>query len=331
MRCLTIIAAVILTAGTAVADPMPSWNDGPSKQKIIDFVEATTRNGGPDFISSSKRIAVFDNDGTLWAEQPIYFQLAFAFDRIKAMAPQHPEWKETQPFKAVLENDVKALAASGKRGLTELIMTTHAGMTAEEFESVVLDWVATAKHPKTGRLYTEMIYQPMLELLDYLRANGFKTYIVSGGGIDFMRPWAERIYGIPPEQVIGSSVKVEYKDSADGSQLMRLPEVNFIDDKAGKPVGIHYYIGRRPVAAFGNSDGDFEMLEWVTSGNGARLGAFVHHDDAEREVAYDRDSHIGRLDRGLDEAPKRDWSLISMKNEWKCVFRYQCAGIATSK
>jgi len=267
---------------------------------------------------------VFDNDGTLWSEQPVYFQLLFAIDRVKALAGQHPEWKEKQPFKAVIEGDMEALARSGKKGIAELVMASHAGMSTQEFEKIASDWIATARHPKTGKSYTEMVYQPMLELLQYLRSNGFKTFIVSGGGIEFMRPWVEKVYGIPPEQVIGSKIKVEYKSVGGAPALMRLPALDFIDDKAGKPVGIHYHIGRRPIAAFGNSDGDFEMLEWTTSGEGPRFGMIVHHDDGAREVAYDRDSHIGRLNRGLDEGPGRGWIIASMKNDWKCVFADQC-------
>jgi phosphoglycolate phosphatase-like HAD superfamily hydrolase len=301
-----------------------SWNDGPAKSAIISFVDKVTREGSPDYVAPAKRIAVFDNDGTLWAEKPIYFQLLFAIDRVKAIASQHPEWKDKQPFKAVLENDMEALLGYGQKGLVELLMASHAGMSTEEFEKIASDWIATAKHPKTGKPYTQLVYQPMLELLEYLRANGFKTFIVSGGGIEFMRPWVEKVYGIPPEQVIGSRIKVEYK-IADGKPiLMRLPALDFYDDNAGKPVGIHYHIGRRPIAAFGNSDGDFEMLEWVTSGRGARLGMLVRHDDAEREVAYDRKSHIGRLSRGLDEGPARGWIINSMKSDWKCVFANQC-------
>ena len=279
-----------------------------------------TKEGGSDFVPVAQRIAVFDNDGTLWAEQPMYFQLAFALDRVKALAPTHPEWKDKQPFKGVLEGDMKAVAATGEHGLLEIIAATHVGNTTEEFEKIVTDWVASAKHPKTGRLYTQMVYQPMLELLAYLRANGFKTYIVSGGGVEFMRPWVERVYGIPPEQVVGSRAKVKYEVRNGVPVLLRLAEVDHIDDKAGKPVGIHQVIGRRPVAAFGNSDGDFEMLEWTTSAPGLRFGLIVHHTDAEREWAYDRTSHIGQLARGLDEAPKRGWIVVDMKREWRTIF-----------
>jgi phosphoserine phosphatase len=308
----------------AQTDPLPSWNDGAAKKAIIDFVARVTNQGGADFVPPAERIAVFDNDGTLWSEQPMYAQLAFAIDRVKALASRHPEWKHEQPFKAVLENDVETLAKSGKKGLLKLIAASHAGMSTEEFDRIVRDWIASARNPKTGKLYTQMVYQPMLELMDYLRADGFKTFIVSGGGIAFMRPWAERVYGIPPEQVIGSTIKVKYEVKDGKPVLTRLPEINFIDDKAGKPVGIHDRIGRKPIAAFGNSDGDFQMLEWVTSGAGARLGMIVHHDDAKREVAYDRKSDIGQLSRGLDEAPERGWTIISMKNDWKCVMRFQC-------
>jgi phosphoserine phosphatase len=322
-----ILGVAMFCAGPmagAFADSLPSWNDGAARKAIVDFVARVTTQGSPAFVPPAKRIAVFDNDGTLWSEQPMYFQLAFAIDRIRTLAPRHPEWKTKQPFKAVLDGDFQALAASGERGMIELVMASHAGMSADAFEKIVSDWIRTAKHPKTGKPYTEMVYQPMLELLTYLRANGFKTFIVSGGGIDFMRPWAERVYGIPPEQVVGSSIKVKYEVSNGKPTLTRLPAINFLDDKAEKPVGIHYHIGHRPILAFGNSDGDFQMLEWVTAGTGARLGLLVHHDDDKREFAYDRKSHIGRLARGLDEGPGRGWVITSMKERWKCIFPYQC-------
>jgi len=279
-----------------------------------------TQEDGPDFVPAPQRIATFDNDGTLWCEQPMYVQLAFALERVKSLSDQHPEWKDTQPFKAVLDNDIAALAKSGEKGLLELIMATHAGMSTVEFEKIASDWIKAARHPKFKRPYTELVYQPMLELLAYLRANGFKTFIVSGGGIEFMRPWTERVYGIPPEQVVGSSIKTKYEVKDGVPELIRLPEIHFIDDKAGKPVGINEHIGRRPIAAFGNSDGDLEMLEWTTAVGGARLGMLVHHDDAAREYAYDRKSHFGTLNKGLDEAPKRGWTLISMKDDWKQIF-----------
>ena len=303
------------------ADPLPSWNDGAARTAIVDFVEKVTTPGAPGFVPEPERIAVFDNDGTLWSEQPMYVQLAFVLDRVKALAPQHPEWKDKQPFKAALEGDLKALGASGPRGLAELTAATHAGMTAAEFETIVADWLKTALHPKYDRPYTELVYQPMLELLAYLRAHGFKTFIVSGGGIDFMRPWAEKVYGIPPEQVIGSSIEVKFEMRAGEPVLMREPEIRFIDDKAGKPVGIHFHIGRRPLAAFGNSDGDLQMLEYTTAaGTGPRFGLIVHHDDAQREVAYDRDSPFGKLDKALDAAKARGWTVVSMKEDWKTVF-----------
>jgi phosphoserine phosphatase len=315
------IASLSLPA-FAAADPLPSWNDTAPKKAIVTFVERVTKSGSPEFVPPAERIATFDQDGCLWAEQPMYAQLAFALDRVKALAPQHPEWKEKQPFKAALEGDVKTVFAGGEHSLLELVMATHAGNTTEEFGQTVKEWIATARHPKTGRLYTEMVYQPMLELLAYLRANGFKTFIVSGGGIEFMRPWTEKVYGIPPEQVIGSSIRTKFEVRDGKPVLVRLPEINFIDDKAGKPVGIQQHIGRRPIAAFGNSDGDFEMLEWTTAGPGPRLGVYVHHDDAGREWAYDRKSPIGRLDRGLDEAAKRGWVVISMKSDWKVIFPF---------
>ncbi len=314
------LAAALVPWAQAQSDPLPSWNDGAAKARILEFVRAVTVAGTPTFVPPAERIAVFDNDGTLWSEQPAYFQLLFALDRIKALAPKHPEWKTKQPFKAALEGDMKALAASGEHGLLELVMATHAGNTTQEFESIVKDWLATARHPRFKRPYIELVYQPMLELLAYLRSNGFKTFIVSGGGIEFMRPWVEKVYGVPPEQVVGSSIKVKYDVREGKPALVRLPAINFIDDKAGKPVGIHYHIGRQPIAAFGNSDGDFQMLEWTTSGPGARLGLIVHHTDAEREYAYDRKSHIGRLDRGLDEAGQRRWTVVDMKRDWKRIY-----------
>jgi phosphoserine phosphatase len=323
-RLLGAIAAfaALVAAGAAIAlsDPLPSWNDGAAKARIVGFVQAVTNTASKDFVPPSERIAVFDNDGTLWSEQPAYFQLLFAIDRVKALSPKHPEWKTRQPFKAILEGDMKALAASGEKGLAELVMATHAGNTADEFAQIVRDWLATARHPKFKRPYTDLVYQPMLELLAYLRANGFQTWIVSGGGIEFLRVFAEDRYGVPPQQVVGSSVKTKYEVRDGKPVIVRLPQIDFVDDKAGKPVGIHRFIGKRPIAAFGNSDGDFEMLEWVTAAPGARLGFIVHHDDTEREFAYDRKSSVGRLDRGLDEGPKRGWTIVSMKNDWRTVY-----------
>ena len=311
------------TSFVADTNPLPSWNDGSSKKAIIDFITKTTKEGGADFIPVIDRIACFDNDGTLWSEQPMYFQLAFAIDRVKAMAPEHPEWKTTPPFKALLEGDMKTVMTGGEKALFQIIMATHAGMTTDEFETSVKDWMATAKHPKTGRHYNEMIYQPMIELLNYLRANKYKTFIVSGGGVDFMRPWVEQAYGIPPDQVVGSSGKVKY-DTLNGKPvLVKLPEVNFIDDKDGKPIGIHQYIGKRPVFTVGNSDGDYSMLQWASTAAGyPRFGMIVHHTDAEREWAYDRQSHIGKLDKGLDDAAKYDWTVVDMKNEWKKIYAF---------
>jgi hypothetical protein len=320
---LVIGAASLLAARLPAADPLPSWNDGPSKAAILDFVARTTKPGGPDFVPSAERIATFDNDGTLWCEQPMYVQLAFALDRVKSLAPQHPEWKDKEPFASVLKGNLKGVTASGEKGLVEMIMATHAGMTSDEFAKVASDWLATAKHPKFGRSYTECVYQPMLELLTHLRVNGFKTFIVSGGGIEFMRPWSERVYGIPPEQVVGSSGKLQYELRGDTPVLLKLPEINLIDDKAGKPVGIQQHIGRRPIAAFGNSDGDYEMLRWATADAAAgkpRLGLIVHHTDADREYAYDRESHIGRLDKALDEAPRRGWVVVDMQRDWKVIY-----------
>lgn len=299
---------------------LPSWVDGDAKARIMDFVTATTTEGSADFVEPAARVAVFDNDGTLWGEQPMYVQLAFALDRVKQLAPQHPEWQTTEPFKSVLAGDMAGVAASGERGLLQLVAATHAGMSAEEFEKIVSDWIASARHPVSGKPYTAHIFQPMVELIDYLKTNRFEVFIVSGGGVEFMRPWTERVYGIPPQNVVGSSIKAKYELRDGVPAIMRLPEIDFIDDGPGKPVGINKFIGRRPIAAFGNSDGDFEMLEWTTSGPGRRFGLIVHHDDAQRENAYDRDSHFGRLARGLDEAPARGWTLVSIKDDWKVVY-----------
>jgi hypothetical protein len=317
---LVALCVASLALPAFAADPLPSWNDGKSRQSIIAFVEKVTIPGSPDFVSPAERIATFDQDGTLWAEQPMYFQFFFALDRVKALAPQHPEWKEKEPFASLLKGDLKGALAGGERAMLEIVMATHAGMTTEEFAQTVKEWVATARHPKTGRLFTEMVYQPMLELLAYLRANGFKTYIVSGGGIEFMRPWTETVYGIPPEQVIGSSIKTKFELRDGKPVLVRLPEVNFIDDKEGKPVGINQHIGRRPIAAFGNSDGDLQMFQWTIAGSGARFALLVHHTDAEREWAYDRTSPIGRLDKALDEAQAKGWTVVDMKNDWKLIY-----------
>ena len=301
-------------------DLLPSWNDGAAKARIVAFVQAVTEPGGKDFVPPAERIAVFDNDGTLWSEQPVYFQAMFVRDRVIALAPKNPAWKTQEPFASLIKGDMKGVAASGEKGMAALMAATHAGMTTSEFNKSVSDWIATARHPKTGRLLTDMTFQPMKELLAYLRDNGFKTFIVSGGGIEFMRPWTERVYGIPPEQVVGSSggLKFELRDGK--PVLVKLPTVVLNDDKVGKPVGIQRHIGRQPIAAFGNSDGDFEMLAWTTSAPGARLGMLIHHDDAEREFAYDRKSHVGKLDRGLNEAGARGWTVVSMKDDWKTVF-----------
>jgi len=326
MRSLYIkilLSLLIFTNAALAADPLPSWNDTAPKKAIVAFIEQVTREGSPDFVPVTERIATFDNDGTLWAEQPIYFQFLFAIDRVKVLAPQHPEWKTQEPFASLLKGDMKRALAGGEHAILEIVMSTHAGMTTQAFEKIVTDWITTAKHPKTGRLLTEMVYQPMLELLAYLRANGFKTFIVSGGGIEFMRPWTEKVYGIPPEQVIGSSVKTKYEVRDGKPVIARLPELNFIDDKAGKPVGINQHIGRRPIMACGNSDGDFEMLEWATAGTGLRCGLLVHHTDDKREWAYDRNSHVGKLDRGLDEGPHRGWTIVSMRDDWRVIFPFE--------
>ena len=317
-----IAAALMLltVAQAAPAQVLPSWNEGPSKRAIVDFVEAVTRDGGPDFVAPAERIAVFDNDGTLWSEKPVPFQLLFALDRVKAMAPKHQEWKTTEPFASVLRGDIAGVAASGEEGVLQLVAATHAGMTTDEFVESVQEWITTAKHPKTGVRFTEMVYQPMLELLDYLRANDFKTFIVSGGGVEFMRPWAEQVYGIPPEQVIGSAGKLRFEMRDGTPVLVKLPEADLIDDKEGKPVGIQSRIGRRPIAAFGNSDGDLQMLQWTMAGGGKRFAMFVHHDDTVREFSYDRADKLQRFDKGWDEATSRGWTVVSMQNDWKVIY-----------
>lgn len=322
LSALSVLPALQRAAAqTQAADPLPSWNDGRAKQSILDFVAAVTREGSIDFVHPSERVATFDNDGTLWAEQPMYTQLAFALGRVVALAPGHPEWKVKQPFKAVLQRDMKTLMESGERGLLELVLATHADMTTEEFEKIVTDWLATAQHPRFRRPYAELVYLPMLEVLDYLRANQFQTFIVSGGGIEFMRPWTERVYGVPPERVIGTTIKTKFVMRDGRPQLVRLPQMNFVDDKAGKPVGINEHVGRRPIAAFGNSDGDLEMLQWTTlAGDRRRLGLIVHHTDADREYAYDRHSHVGKLDRALDAAVQNRWTVVSMKDDWNEIF-----------
>jgi len=318
-----IVVASILcgsTAAWAQSDPLPSWNEGVAKRAIIEFVTAVTREGAPDFVAAPERVATFDNDGTLWIEQPIYVQFAFALDRVKALAPLHPEWKDKQPFKAVLEGDMATIAAAGEHGAAEIVAATHAGVSPEEFRQTVKEWLATAKHPRYNRRYDELVYQPMLEVLAYMRANGFKTFIASGGGIEFIRVFAEERYGIPPEQVVGSSIVTKFERRDGRPTLFRLPQVNFVDDGPGKPVGIEQHIGRRPIAAFGNSDGDLEMLQWTTMAGGRRLGVVVHHTDAERESAYDRQSKVGHLDKALEAAALDRWTLVDMKRDWKTIF-----------
>jgi phosphoglycolate phosphatase-like HAD superfamily hydrolase len=317
------VRAQSIAPSSPLRDPLPSWSDGAVKKSITDFVARVTAQGTPEFVPTEQRIATFDNDGTLWCEQPYYFQLAFAFDRVKSLAPQHPEWRNKQPFKALIDKDPKALAAAGEKGLLEIVEATHAGMSVQDFRKIVLDWIATAQHPRFKRPYTDLVYQPMIELLGYLRANGFKTFIVSGGGVEFMRPWTERIYGIPPEQVVGSSGVVKFETGPDGKPVLRkLPQIEFVDDGPGKPVGINRFIGRRPIFAFGNSDGDQQMLEWTAAGGGARFMGLVHHTDAAREYAYDRDSKIGKLDKALDEATAKGWTVVDMKNDWKTIFPF---------
>jgi len=305
----------------AFVDPLPSWNDNATKARIVDFVRAVSDPDDPAFVEPSGRIATFDNDGTLWVEQPIYTEMAFALHRVKELAQVHPEWKTQQPFKAVIEGDKDALLASGHRGLAEIIMASHSGMSARLFDTIVTEWVRDARHPKFEQPYTELVYQPQIELLRYLEANGFKTFIVSGGSVEFMRTFTEQVYAIPPERVVGSSIETRYELQGGKPSLLRLPEVAFVDDKAGKPVGIYKHIGQRPILAFGNSDGDFEMLQWTTTGSGgARLGVILRHDDAEREYAYDRESSVGKLDRALDTASGAGWLIVSMKNDWNAVF-----------
>jgi phosphoglycolate phosphatase-like HAD superfamily hydrolase len=322
---LCLFAALLLAGPLhAQTDPLPSWNDGAAKKSIVDFVTKVTTQGGSDFVVPANRIAVFDNDGTLWCEQPVYFQLAFALDRVKAMAPQHPEWKKKEPFKSFLANDKKALGAQGEKGLLTLVAAAHSGMTTDEFSRTVSDWLASARHPRFNVPYTDLVYRPMQDLLLYLRNNGFRTYIVSGGGVEFMRVWAETAYGIPPEQVIGSSGVTKFQLGADGKpSLLKTAKVQFIDDGPGKPVGINMFIGRRPILAFGNSDGDQQMLEWTAAGSGPRFMGLVHHTDAEREYAYDRTSKIGKLDKALDEANAKGWTVVDMKRDWKRVFAFQ--------
>jgi hypothetical protein len=319
---LPLLPSLSAMAQTGTSDRLPSWNDTETKKAIVTFVERATKPGSPDFVPEPERIATFDNDGTLWAEQPMYFQLFFALDRVKLLAPQHPEWATEEPFASLLKGDVKGALAGGEPALFKIVIATHTGMDSVEFDQIVRDWIATAKHPITKRLYTEMVYQPMLELIGYLRANGFKTFIVSGGGIDFMRPWTERVYGVPPEQVVGSSGKTKFELRDGKPVLMRLPEVDFVDDGPGKPVGINEHIGRRPIAAFGNSDGDLQMLEWTKGGGGVRFALIVHHTDAEREWAYDRNSSVGKLDKALDVAQTEGWTVVDIKNDWKTIFPF---------
>jgi phosphoglycolate phosphatase-like HAD superfamily hydrolase len=320
---LVLVAGLVLAcakSAPSVQDPLPSWNDTAPKKAIIAFVEKVTKEGSLDFVPVPERIATFDNDGTLWAEKPVPFQLRFAIDQVKQLAPRHPEWKSKEPFASLLKGDLAGAAATGEKGLMEIVTATHTGMTTDEFSRSVQEWIASAKHPKTGRLLTAMVYQPMLELLGYLRANGFKTFIVSGGGVEFMRPWTERVYGIPPEQVVGSAGKLKL-DTRDGKPvLVKLPAIDLIDDKEGKPVGIQSRIGRRPIAAFGNSDGDLQMLQWAMAGEGARFALFVHHDDDQREYAYDRAARFQQFDKGWDEAIARGWTVVSMKHDWNTVF-----------
>jgi len=302
--------------------PLASWNEGPTKLSIVDFVRRVTTAGSPQFVKPEERVAAFDNDGTLWSEYPMYFQFAFVLDRLKSMAPEHPEWKDNPLITGVLAGDMKSLATAGVRGILELATITHAGMTTDEFPKIVEDWITSARHPKFNRPYTDLVFQPMVELLAYLRANGFKTFIVSGGGVEFMRVFAEKVYGIPPEQVIGSSIVTKFEMLADGPVLTRLPQLDFMDDNVGKPVGIHRHIGRRPIAAFGNSDGDLQMLQWATAGKGSSFALLVHHTDSVREFAYEA-SAMGKLDVALTEAKAKGWTVVDMKQDWNRVYSFE--------
>jgi len=327
---LTFAAALLIIScthvnkeETAYVDPLPSWNDKESKSSIINFIKETTNPENQNFIPVPDRIAVFDNDGTLWSEKPVYFQLLFAIDRVKELADQHPEWEKEQPFKAVLENDMDELKSYGVEGLLKIVMATHTGLTTEEFEDIVKKWLSTVKHPRFNRPLTDLVYQPMLELLSYLQMNDFKVFIVSGGGIEFMRPWVEEIYNIPRNQVVGSSVKTEFVFIEDRPVIKRLPEIDFIDDKEGKPIGIHKHIGRKPVFCAGNSDGDLPMMQWTASGEGKRFMLYIHHTDSVREWAYDRDSSVGRLEKGLEEATAKGWVIADMEQDWKVVYPFE--------
>ncbi len=323
LTAVLLLNTCLISCAEKNADPLPSWNEGATKTAIIEFVQDVTKKGGPDYVQPQERIATFDNDGTMWVEYPMYTQVLFIFDRVKELAPQHPEWKTKQPFKALLEGDMKTVGASGEKGILEMGMATHSGMTAVEFEKQVSNWLATNKQSRFKRLYTECVYQPQFELLAYLRANGFKTFICSGGGIQFMRPFTEKTYGIEPEQVVGSSVVSEFKIKDGKPVLVRQPKIDFVNDKAGKPVGIYEHIGRRPILAFGNSDSDMQMIEYTTAGKGRRLGLFVHHTDAKREYAYDRKSHVGTLDKAIDQADAMGWIIVDMKKDWKRVFAFE--------
>jgi phosphoglycolate phosphatase-like HAD superfamily hydrolase len=323
LASLVLLSTMLVSPALAQTDPLPSWNDGEVKQAIVKFVQSVTDRSSAQYVAPEARIATFDNDGTLWSEQPMYFQGFFAFDRVKALAPKHPEWKTKQPFKGIIENDMKAVAAAGEKGLTEVVAVTHSGMTTDEFSQIVKDWLGQAKHPRFKRGFSELVFQPMLELLAYLRANSFKTFIVSGGGIDFMRVFTEQVYGIPPEQVVGSVGETRLEMRNGKPVLVKLPKINLVDDKAGKPVGIQRFIGRRPILAFGNSDGDLQMLQWTAAGDGARFMGLVRHTDAQREWAYDRQSSIGRLDRALDEATAKNWTVVDMKRDWKKIYPFE--------
>ena len=321
VRTMTALAcSLCAAAAVAQTEPLPSWNDTQTRQAVIAFVESVTDEASPDYVEPAERIATFDNDGCLWAEKPVYFQLLFAIDRVKAIAADHPEWSDEEPFRSVIAGDMQGVMASGEEGLLKLVAASHGGITTEEFSAAVRDWLDTARHPETGRRYDAMVYQPMLELLEYLRDNGFKTFIVSGGGIDMIRVFAEDVYGIPPEQVVGSSLEAAFEMRNGEPVIIKQPAIDFIDDKAGKPVGIHRHIGRRPIFAAGNSDGDLQMLQWTAAGQGPSFCLLVHHTDADREWVYDRDSHVGRLDKALDEARTSDWTVVDMANDWATVF-----------
>jgi len=317
---LTVFLSTVLCAAPGDVDPLPSWKVGNSRDSIIEFVDVVTDISNANYVPVDERIAVFDNDGTLWSEQPLYFQFYYALSQIEKAAPAHPEWSDQEPYKTALAGNRDDILSLGTKGLVEIILATHSGMTNTEFRQSVQAWIAMAEHPTTQRAYSQMVFQPMLELMDYLRANGFQVYIVSGGGVEFMRAFAEGVYGVPPENTIGSNLGIQLEATEDGLVLRRVAEVSFVNDKAGKPVGIQRAIGRRPIFAFGNSDGDLQMLQWTVAGDGPSFAGIVHHTDADREWAYDRESRLGRLDKALDEGMERGWTIVDMRSEWSRIY-----------